>query len=139
MQILIADDDPTYLSLLESLLVPWGCDVVKVNDGNEAWAALDRGLRPDVVIADWLMPGLDGFDLCRKVRSDQRTRDVYVILITGSHQREDIIRVLVAGADDYLIKPFIALDLEIRFRAARRILELRKEVAQLRELAGVGV
>ncbi len=139
MQILIADDDPTYLSLLESLLVPWGADVVKVSDGDEAWEALDRGLTPDLVIADWMMPGLDGFDLCRKIRSDRRTSDLYVMLITGSHEREEIIRVLVAGADDYLIKPFIALDLEIRFRAARRILELRKEIGQLRELAGVTV
>jgi len=139
MQILIADDDPTYLSLLESLLVPWGCNVVQAHDGDEAWRTLQAGLQPDMVIADWLMPGLDGYQLCRKIRSDKRTSEIYVILVTGSHQKEDVIRVLVSGADDYLIKPFIALDLEVRFRAARRILELKKEVAQLRELVGVSV
>ena len=139
MQILIADDDPTYLSLLESLLVPWGCEVVRAADGNEAWRALEADPTPDVVIADWMMPGIDGYGLCRKIRSDRRTSDLYVILITGSHQKEDIIRVLVCGADDYLIKPFIALDLEVRFRAARRILELKKEVTHLRELTGANV
>ena len=130
MQILIADDDPVYRTLVESLLVEWGYEVALACDGNEAWEILQRSEAPELVILDWMMPGIDGFEICQRVRQADLPREVYIILMTGTSRKEDIIKVLVAGADDYLIKPFEPLDLKIRLRAARRILDLQAELAR---------
>ena len=133
MQVLIADDDPVYQALLEGLLVEWGHDVATTDNGLDAWKVLQDAHPPKLVLLDWMMPGLDGFELCRKIRqSTPQLDEVYVILVTGSQGEQDILRVLVAGADDYLIKPFTPSDLKVRLRAAIRILDLRAEVAQLR-------
>lgn len=144
MRMLVADDDPVYRTMLEDLLTEWGFPATIVADGSAAWDVL-RGTNaegagaaspdeppPRVALLDWMMPGLDGFELCRKIRQDPSTRDAYVILLTGSRRKDEMIKVLVAGADDYLIKPFDPLDLRIRLRAARRILELQKELATAR-------
>jgi len=135
MRILIADDDPVFRTLVKDLLAEWGYDTVSACDGVEAWRALEAEDAPELLVLDWMMPGLDGFDLCRKVRADAAKERVYIILMTGGRKKEEIIRVLVAGADDYLIKPFEPVDLKIRLRAAQRILDLRREVAQLRAAA----
>lgn len=148
MRMLVADDDPVYRTMLEDLLSEWGFPATVVADGSTAWDVL-RGDDPDasasrpaaepgdggpprVALLDWMMPGLDGFELCRKIRQEPSTRDAYVILLTGSRRKDEMIKVLVAGADDYLIKPFDPLDLRIRLRAARRILQLQKELAAAR-------
>lgn len=134
MRALIADDDPVYQELLRSLLSQWEYDVVVACDGNEAWELLQSEDRPKLAIIDWMMPGLDGFDLCRKIRQSSRGEDLYVLFLTGSMRKKEIIKALVAGVDDYLIKPFEPLDLKTRLLAARRILDLRREVAELRDL-----
>ena len=138
MQVLVADDDPVYRQLLSDLLGPQDYEVVCVENGTDAWDALQCDSPPKLLISDWLMPGLDGFELCSKIRRSGRLRDTYVLLLTGSRQKAEIIRVLVAGADDYLIKPFDAMELEIRIRTAQRILDLRAEVAKLRSQLNAG-
>lgn len=135
MRILIADDDPVFRTLVKDLLVEWGYETASTCDGAEAWQAMERDEAPSLLLLDWMMPSLDGFELCRKIRADARKEGAYIILMTGSWKKEEIIRVLVAGADDYLIKPFDPVDLKIRLRAAQRILDLRREVAQLRAAA----
>ncbi|MCJ7544278.1 MAG: response regulator transcription factor [Phycisphaerae bacterium] len=132
MKILVADDDAVYCSLLERMLTQWDYQVVTVHDGQEAMDVLRGNDPPRLVILDWLMPGMDGFEVCRTVRQMSPEGDFYIILLTGSRQKEEIIKVLVAGADDYLLKPFDPMDLKIRLRAARRILDLQSALAARR-------
>ena len=135
MQILIADDDPVYSELLEGLLAQWGHQVVTARDGLEAWNVLIGADSPNLILLDWMMPGMDGFELCRKLRQGQVKTNAYVLLMTGSKLKDDIIKVVVAGADDYLIKPFDPMDLKIRLRTAMRILDLQEEINTLRQAA----
>lgn len=132
MRVLVADDDPVYRDLLGDLLRQWHFDVILACDGNEAWNILRGASPPQLVLLDWMMPGLDGFEVCKKVRGGDLERNVYIILLTGSRMKEEIMQVLVAGADDYLIKPFEPADLKIHLRTARRILELQADLAELR-------
>jgi DNA-binding response OmpR family regulator len=132
MRILVADDDPVYRSLLKDLLVRWHFDVVLVCDGKEAMDVLRPPDAPPLVILDWMMPILDGFEVCRRIRDEKDPRDLYIILLTGSYNREEITKVLVAGADDYLLKPFAAEDLKIHLRTAQRIIDLQNEIAGVR-------
>ena len=132
MKILVADDDTIYRDLLERMLVQWDYEVVTTCDGQEAMDVLSGSDPPRVVILDWMMPRVDGFEVCRRVRQLDGGGDFYIILLTGSRLKEEIIKVLVAGADDYLLKPFDPLDLKIRLRAARRILELQSALSARR-------
>lgn len=136
MRVLIADDDPTYLGLLESLLTEWNYEVVLASDGNEAWEVMQQEGRPSLVLLDWMMPGLDGFEVARLIRGNPETADAFIILVTGARNRADIMKVLVCGADDYLLKPFDPMDLKIHLRSAMRIIHLQDELAALREQAG---
>jgi len=135
MRILIADDDPVFRTLVKDLLVEWGYETASACDGTEAWQVIQRDEAPPLLLLDWMMPGLDGFELCRRIRADAKQEGAYILLMTGSWRKEEIIRVLVAGADDYLIKPFDPVDLKIRLRVAQRILDLRREVTGLRAAA----
>ena len=136
MRVLVADDDPTYLGLLESLLTEWNYEVVLACDGNEAWEIMQAEDRPSLVLLDWMMPGLDGFEVARMIRSDENTSSTYILLVTGARNRSDIMKVLVCGADDYLLKPFDPMDLKIHLRSATRIIHLQKDLADLRQQAG---
>lgn len=129
MKILVADDDAVYRSLLERMLKQWDYEVVLASDGQEALEVLHGPAPPRLVILDWMMPQVDGFEVCRRIRQTNPESDYYIILLTGSRQKEEIIKALVAGADDYLLKPFDPLDLKIRLRAARRILDLQSALA----------
>jgi len=136
MRTLIADDDPVYLGLVDGLLDQWGYETVLATNGVQAWELLQADESIRLVVLDWMMPEMDGFEVCRKVRAADLGRDVYILLMTGSNRKEDIIQVVVAGADDYLIKPFEPLDLKIRLRSARRILDLQAELARYRQAEG---
>lgn len=139
MQVLVADDDPTYRTLFRELLQEWHFGLTLAVDGTEAWEVLQRPDAPRLVLLDWMMPGLDGFEVCKKVRAEPGGRDTYILIVTGTRKKQDLLRVVVAGADDYLIKPFEPMDLKIRLRAAKRILDLEAEVAELGRLAGARV
>lgn len=129
MKVLIADDDAVYRSLMERMLTQWDHQVVMACDGQEALDVMRGSDPPRLVILDWMMPRMDGFEVCRQVRQMDTEGNFYIILLTGSRQKEEIIKVLVAGADDYLLKPFDPLDLKIRLRVGKRILDLQSALA----------
>lgn len=131
MYVLIADDDPVYRTILKELLTGWDFEVTVVTNGREALDAIRGDPAIRLAVLDWMMPEVNGFEVCRRLKQDD-ARDIYVILVTGSRNRKQIIRVLVAGADDYLLKPFESMDLKIRLRGALRIIELENEVWRLR-------
>lgn len=133
MRILIAEDDPVSRRLLEAKLVKWGYDVVVTCDGDEAWAALRSEDTPQLAILDWMMPGVDGVEICRRIRKEAREPYTYIILLTALHRDEDIVTGMEAGADDYITKPFKANELQVRLRAGRRIIDLQNELIEARE------
>lgn len=136
MQILIADDDPAALLLLEDTIRDWGDhDVLTVRDGTEAWNVLRRPNPPAFAILDWMMPGIDGVEICRRARMLPRLQGLYLILITGREGREPLLTGLRAGANDYLTKPFDPAELEARFRVATLVVQLQTQLtARVHEL-----
>ncbi|HEY7783758.1 MAG TPA: diguanylate cyclase [Pyrinomonadaceae bacterium] len=134
MKILIAEDDAVSRRILSATLTKWGHEVVSVNDGNEAWSKLQAPDSPGLAILDWMMPGMSGVDICRKVRA-QLTAHPYLILLTALNRKENLVIGLDAGADDYLSKPFDQQELRVRLQAGTRIIELQQSLAtRVREL-----
>ncbi len=134
MKVLIADDDPISRKLLQSYLQKWGCEVTAAENGMEAWSLFQQDEFP-VVITDWMMPELDGVELVRRIRSGPRPGYVYVILLTGKGQKEDLVSGMEAGADDFLTKPFDRDELRVRLRAGERIVALEQQVRSARPAA----
>ena len=126
MKILIADDDSITRRLLETILTKWGYQVIIAQDGDEAWQILQGDGAPKLAILDWMMPGLDGVEICRRARQRIDAAYVYMMLLTSKIRKEDIIEGMDAGADDYLTKPFNRHELEVRLRAGLRILDLQE-------------
>ena len=116
MRILIADDDEVSLCKLEALLCKWGYEVIAVADGTSAWEVLQQENAPRLTILDWMMPGLDGSEICRQLRQLSKGAYVYVLLLTSRVGKDDIVAGMEAGADDYLSKPFDAQELKVRLR-----------------------
>jgi len=133
MKILVADDDPLTLHKVVSRLRQWGHEVISYADGEAAWKRLENGTMPDVAILDWMMPGINGPELCGKIRARTDCPYVYIVLLTGKNNLEDLIAGLDAGADDYLTKPFHVGELDARLRAAKRIVDLQTELIDTRE------
>ena len=131
--ILIAEDDPIFRRLLQSRLQTWGYRVIAAEDGTQAWELLQQANTPDLLILDWMMPGLDGIELCRRMREKQNDRYPYILLVSGKDEKQDVVAGLEAGADDYLTKPFDVGELRARLRAGKRILSLQQELIQARE------
>jgi len=119
---------------LEELLVTWGYDVVVARDGNEACQVLITKDAPQLAILDWKMPGMEGIELCRKVRKDAKENYTYIILLTSQQRDEELVIGMEAGADDYIIKPFKHNELKVRLRAGRRIIELQNELLAARDI-----
>jgi two-component system, cell cycle response regulator len=134
MKILIAEDDPSFRRLLKDILANWGYDVVIARDGNEAWQALLSKDAPQIAILDWMMPGLEGIEVCRRIRKDAQDFYTYIILLTSQQRDEDLIIGMEAGADDYIFKPFKLNELRVRLRAGRRIIELQNELLAARDI-----
>ncbi|RJP33861.1 MAG: diguanylate cyclase [Candidatus Omnitrophota bacterium] len=133
MKVLIADDSLVALRKLEATLIKWGYEVISAGNGYEAWDILQQADSPKLAILDWMMPGMDGIDICRKIRANRREPYVYILMLTARAEKQDIINGLEAGADDYLPKPFDSHELEVRLRAGKRIVELQEELVQARE------
>jgi sigma-B regulation protein RsbU (phosphoserine phosphatase) len=125
VNILIADDDAIPRRLLQATLMKAGHSVICARDGAEAWQMLQSADAPRLAILDWLMPGLDGVEVCRRVRQRQNAPYTYLILLTSKDRKEDSIAGLEAGADDYLTKPFDPQELHVRLRTGQRILDLQ--------------
>ena len=140
MKVLVADDDATTRKLLEHRLTRFGYQVVLAKDGNEVWEVLHEMDAPSLLVLDWMMPGMDGPEVCRRVRARTSEKEedrppAYLILLTGRSAREDIIAGLDSGADDYIVKPFDADELRARLNVGLRILSLQESLAQrVREL-----
>jgi len=132
-KILIAEDDPVYSKMLETMLVKWGYEVVICSDGLNAWKILTSENAPRFVILDWMMPGMDGMEVCKKVRENIKDAYVYILLLTAKDEMKDLIEGIESGADDYITKPFYANELRVRLRAGIRILELQEELISSRE------
>jgi CheY-like chemotaxis protein/HPt (histidine-containing phosphotransfer) domain-containing protein len=127
---MVVEDDLISRKWLQRFLGKWGYDVTSYSDGEAAWSALESGERPELILADWMMPRMDGVDLCRNIRSDPRTRHAYVIILTARSEKTDLISGLEAGADDYLVKPVDPDELKTRLRVGERTLSLRNQLAE---------
>lgn len=129
MRILVADDDPVSRRLLQITLTAWGYEAVITTDGQEAWQVLQAEDAPRLAILDWIMPGLEGSELCHRVRQSPDLATLYLILLTSKNKQEDIVAGLQAGADDYLVKPFDAKELRARLQVGVRVVQLQSELA----------
>ncbi|MFC1735787.1 PleD family two-component system response regulator [Candidatus Hydrogenedentota bacterium] len=135
MRILIAEDDKTSRTVLETLLKKWGCEVVSTTDGNEAWAVLQSEDAPRLAILDWMMPGMDGKELCQKVRLQETSTPAYIIILTAKARKEDIVAGLSAGANDYITKPFDRDELRVRVQVGEKVVGVESALAaRVREL-----
>lgn len=133
MKVLVADDDVVSLRLLESSLRRWGYDVVKAQDGMEALQILQGENPPQLLVLDWMMPRLDGLQLCQRIREREGDPYTYILLLTGKKSKADVVQGLDAGADDYIAKPFDPDELQVRLRTGKRILYLQEQLISARE------
>lgn len=129
MKILIAEDETVSRRLLQSFLTQWGHEVVQASDGDEAWRLFERDDFP-IVISDWMMPKVDGLELIRRIRAQERTKFVYTILLTGRSDKRDIVVGMEAGADDFVSKPFDYDELRVRLREGERTIRLERSLAE---------
>ena len=132
MRILVAEDDAVTRKLLESTLGRLGLDVITAADGNAAWNALEtlKGKdAPELAVLDWMMPGLEGIQILRRLRTTPGFELLYVILLTSRTDKEDVAYGLAAGANDYIAKPFDPSELEARVRVGERMVKLQRSLA----------
>jgi DNA-binding response OmpR family regulator len=144
-RILIAEDDPVSCEVLATRLRQWGYETVITRDGQEAMTVLRSNNTPALAVLDWMMPGMDGIEVCRRLREINKA--VYIIMLTSLGTKENILQALEAGADDYLIKPFDTFALQTRIQVGLRIIglqtvladrvkELEAAAAKLQEMQG---
>ena len=129
MKVLIAEDDPISRFMLEASLKKWGYEVVSTTNGREAWEALQQDDPPQLAILDWMMPGMDGVQVCRKVRQAPATKRIYILLLTAKGEKGDIVVGLEAGANDYVAKPFDRAELKARVQVGARVIELQQSLS----------
>jgi two-component system, cell cycle response regulator len=127
-RILVAEDDPVSRRLLEVFLRKWGFEVVLATTGPEALQLLERMDAPRLALLDWMMPGMEGVQVCRKLREIKDRPYIYVLLLTARTEREDLLRGLESGADDYLTKPFDPRELSARLHIGQRIVDLQDKL-----------
>ncbi len=133
MRILVAEDNPVFQSMLKNMLGKWGYQVTLADNGQDAWRILQQDPAPELAILDWMMPGLDGVEVTRRLREAARQRYIYVLLLTARTEQKDLVEGMDAGADDYLTKPFSTQELRVRLRAGRRILDLQEQLLQAQD------
>ncbi len=138
-QIVIAEDDPITQLLLKSTLKKWGFDPTNIEDGKEALELIKASEEPRIVLLDWLMPGMDGIDIVRRLRRERKDIPHYVIMLTSKNEKKDVIYALEAGADDFLSKPFDTEELKARIKVGLRLvglhLQLKKAIKSAKRLA----
>ena len=128
MRVLIADDDPMQRLYLTRCLSAWGFETLVVEDGEEAWQILQRDDAPQMVLLDWMMPGMDGTTLCERVRGLKDRPYTFIVLLTSRSDRQDLLSGLGAGADDYMTKPVNTPELQARLRSGQRIIDLQNKL-----------
>lgn len=129
MRILIAEDDPISSKLLQTTLKKWGYEVIATDNGDEALAILRQKDSPQLAILDWMMPGMDGPEVCKFYREEQNEKYKYIIMLTALEKKENIVKGLSAGADDYITKPFSAGELRARLKVGIRMIDLQNTLA----------
>jgi len=133
VRVLIAEDDPVSRHMLEAFLTKWGYEVVVAGDGREAWQVLQQDDAPKLAILDWMMPGMEGVQVCQRLRERADQPYVYVLMLTSRDRKQDLVEGIEAGADDYLIKPFDAHELMAHLHAGKRILDVQQELISARD------
>ena len=133
MRVLIADDDRVSAAIVGAALSQWGYEVTSVSDGEAAWHQLQTN-SPPLAVLDWMMPGLDGLELCRRIRRHPATVHTHVILLTSREAGADRVAGLDSGADDYLVKPFDREELRARVQVGARVVGIQRQLAQQVEL-----
>jgi DNA-binding response OmpR family regulator len=128
MRVLLAEDEAVSRRLLQSYLEKWGHEVVATESGAEAWK-LFQDEDYQMVMTDWMMPEMDGLELIRRIRAARRPLYVYAILLTARSHKEDLVKGMEAGADDFVAKPFDRDELRVRIRAGERIVQLERDLA----------
>ncbi|HEO70580.1 MAG TPA: response regulator, partial [Candidatus Hydrogenedentes bacterium] len=135
MRILLAEDDPVSRRVLEATLIKLGHETLGVVDGHQTWEVLRGDDAPSLAILDWMMPGMDGVEVCRRLREERPDTPLYIILLTARGRRQDVIEGLQAGADDYITKPFDRDELGARIRVGERVVGLQAVLSnRVREL-----
>lgn len=130
MKVLIADDDRMSAAMLQRTLEGWSLDVVVAPDGAKAWEAIQQDASIALAIVDWVMPSIEGPELCRRIRRDEAHAHIYVLLVTSRDSRSDIVSGMEAGADDYLTKPIDPDEFRVRVNAGLRVVTLQQRLAQ---------
>lgn len=147
MTVLIADDDKLSLNVLNDTLTRAGYDVLTATDGDQAWKKLQQS-NASLAVLDWIMPGMEGIEICQRAQKEPRLANRYFILLTGKSKTEDLVAGLQSGASDYLRKPFDEAELlarvevgvrfiELQRKLAERVEEMEKALAQVRRLEGL--
>src|SRR5258705_9165977 len=135
MRVLIAEDDRATARALAGLIESWGFEAVVADDGKAALALFETEATPQLVLLDWMLPGADGPEVCRRIRALRGDSAIYIILLTSKSSRTDVVAGLEAGADEYLVKPFDAQELRARLNAGARIVDLQQRLKdQVHEL-----
>jgi DNA-binding response OmpR family regulator len=130
MRVLVADDEPTSRHLIRATLEGWGFEVLVAVDGWEALRVLQGSKGPEIAMLDWMMPEIDGLDVCRRMRATMPNAGTYIILVTARGGLENVVRGLEAGADDYITKPFDPRELRARLHVGVRIVQLQKALME---------
>jgi len=125
-RILVAEDHQVSRHLLERNLQNWGFEVVTAQDGKAAAEILEGPDSPSIAVLDWMMPHMDGVEVCKRVRQNRTTPYIYLLLLTAKSQKDEIASGLEAGADDYVIKPFDPDELRARLKVGQRVVELER-------------
>ncbi|MCC7261667.1 MAG: response regulator transcription factor [Candidatus Latescibacteria bacterium] len=130
MHVLIAEDDVASRLLLTANLRQWGYEVIAATNGQEALEVLERPDPPMLAVLDWMMPLLDGVEVCRRVRANPALKSTYLILLTAKDTEESVVEGLDAGANDYVVKPFKRRELQARIQVGTRVVQLQSELVR---------
>ena len=135
MKVLVAEDNGTMRIMVAGVLARWGHQAVAAADGEEAWRIMQQPDAPRIALLDWEMPGMDGIEICRRLRAreSEGAEYTYAILLTSHSEKNEIVAGIEAGADDYVVKPFDQYELRARVRTGSRIIELQTELLQRKE------
>ncbi len=128
MRILIAEDDGFSRRFLANYIEQWGYEIIFAQTGNEAWEILQRQDAPKLILLNWMLPEIDGLELCKRIRQHQQGPSTYIIILTSNCSTADLVGAVNVGADDFVIKSSDVRELEVRLRAGKRIVELEKDL-----------
>ena len=137
-KVLVADDDLVTRKMLQVILEKNGYQVVIAEDGLDAWEILKAEPGLHLVVLDWMMPGINGIEICHKLQAERKNSLIYVILLTANEGTDNLIAALQAGANDYVTKPFEKKELLARLRVGERIIELQQQLTQAQKLESIG-